>query len=296
MKNVFFSLTFLTSQIITLVEELSLALGDDFKQHLPDLMPRMLAILHTDQSDQRRPTRAVLHALEVIGINMEASVHILIPAIVRLCEAPAPLPVRKQAISTLSRLCSRVFIADYVPRVIHPLLRVLDSGEASLRDPALQTLVAVAHQLGSDYVTLFHPMVQKILDKNSIVDPNLNSFVSRFVTDPMAPSLLPSRPTDIIIASSGTGGPLNTETVNDEGGGEKGEAVGMVGDASLFLGESGGGEESAEAAAAMSKLKVNDKKLLRTWGSIQVSVKDDWRRCVCAFILLYFCSFFSLSF
>ncbi len=265
-------------QIITLVEELSLALGDDFKEHLPDLMPRMLAILHTDQTDQRRPTRAVLHALEVIGINMEGSVHILIPAIVRLCEAPAPLPVRKQAISTLSRLCSRVFIADYVSRVIHPLLRVLDSGEVSLRDPALQTLVAVAHQLGADYIALFHPLVQKILDKNGIVDPNLNAFVARFVSDPIAPSLLPVRPSEGIISSSGTGGPLFTDSTNDDAAGEKGEAVAMAGDASLFLGESGGGDESGEGAVGMSKLKVNEKKLLRTWGSIQVSVKDDWRR------------------
>jgi hypothetical protein len=42
-------------QILVLVEEICLALPDQFKTHLPELIPKMLNILLTDK-DKREPT------------------------------------------------------------------------------------------------------------------------------------------------------------------------------------------------------------------------------------------------
>ena len=50
---------------ISVLEQLCLALSDEFEPHLPALLPRLLAILHTDRSSRRRPTLRVLHALAV---------------------------------------------------------------------------------------------------------------------------------------------------------------------------------------------------------------------------------------
>jgi len=45
--------------IITLVEEISVALAEEFKVYLPDLIPSLLLILHTDRTDHRRHVQKV---------------------------------------------------------------------------------------------------------------------------------------------------------------------------------------------------------------------------------------------
>lgn len=220
----------------------------------------------------------------MIGTNLDGSVHILIPAIVSLCDNSSPLPVRRQAISTLSRLCVRVYIADYSSRVIHPLLRVLDgNSDTILRDAALQTLNTIAHQMGFEYVSLFHPTVQKVLDRNGLSDPNLYAFVARYSQDPTTP-LLNTSATRIAEspAMGGMGGVDKTDQavggdgVDQSSADKGGEAVGLVGDVSLFLGDAAVSDDVGMEPLALNKLKVNEKKLLRAWESIQV--RDDWRR------------------
>jgi FKBP12-rapamycin complex-associated protein len=46
----------LLPHILTLVEEMSLALPDQFKGHLAELIPKLLGILNGDKSEKREPT------------------------------------------------------------------------------------------------------------------------------------------------------------------------------------------------------------------------------------------------
>jgi FKBP12-rapamycin complex-associated protein len=68
------------------VEEISAALNDEFKVYLPELIPQMLNVLHTDRSPERTPAQNILHALEVFGTNLEDYLHLIIPAVVKLFE------------------------------------------------------------------------------------------------------------------------------------------------------------------------------------------------------------------
>ena len=70
-------------QILALIEEISLALKDEFKVYLSELMPHFLAILHTDRTDGRRPTLKVLHALETFGLNLDDYLYLVIPPLMR---------------------------------------------------------------------------------------------------------------------------------------------------------------------------------------------------------------------
>jgi FKBP12-rapamycin complex-associated protein len=71
---------------ISLLEHLCKALADEFGQHLPPLMPRLLAILHSDRTERRLPTQRVLHALETFNQNIHNQLHLVVPAVMRLCE------------------------------------------------------------------------------------------------------------------------------------------------------------------------------------------------------------------
>lgn len=76
----------LLDQIVGLVEEISMALNDEFKVYLPELIPQMLVALNSDYTKEKGPTRCVLHALEVFGTTLEDYLHLVIPAVVKLFE------------------------------------------------------------------------------------------------------------------------------------------------------------------------------------------------------------------
>jgi FKBP12-rapamycin complex-associated protein len=117
-------------QIIALVEEICLALNDEFKKHLPDFIPQMLNVLHTDRTPRRQPSSKILHALEVFGTNLDDYLHLVVPAVVKLFEqVDAPLPVRALAIQKLGKMAQKLNFSDYASRIIHPLARVLDEGK-----------------------------------------------------------------------------------------------------------------------------------------------------------------------
>jgi len=125
--------------IVRLVEEVSRALADEFKTHLPALIPSLLNVLSSDRSDQRAAAMRVLRALEALGSNLDDYLYLVVPAVVRLAEqADAPLNVRQNALSTLARLCRRLNVADYAARIVHPLARILAGTWPDLRREAME--------------------------------------------------------------------------------------------------------------------------------------------------------------
>lgn len=170
----------LLNSIIALVEQISLALNDEFKVYLSDLIPQMLVVLHNDQTQGRKATQKILPALEVFGTNLDDYLHLVIPAMVRLFEQmEAPLAIRTSAISTLGRLCNKLNLQDYASRIVHPLARVIETCP-ELRKEAMDTLCALVLQLGSDYA-IFVPMIKKVLTKNRIQNPTYENLVSRLL-------------------------------------------------------------------------------------------------------------------
>ncbi len=164
-------------QIISLVELITIELKDEIKVYLPGLIPSMLRVLHTDSTQRKEATSKVLHALEVFEINLEDYLHLVIPAIVNLFEQDDPeMEIHKLAIQTLGRLCTHLNFTDYASRIIHPIVRLLDSPAeakkdqskinalAELRKEAFITLSALVLQLGTDYA-IFIPMVNKVMIK-----------------------------------------------------------------------------------------------------------------------------------
>jgi len=99
----------------------------------------MLSVLHTDRSKDRTPTKNILHALEVLGTNLDDYLHLIVPAVVKLLEHVDVVDshVRLSAIQTLGRLANKLNFSDNASRIIHPLSRILDGDDLDLKNASM---------------------------------------------------------------------------------------------------------------------------------------------------------------
>ncbi|KAI1406854.1 FAT-domain-containing protein [Hypoxylon sp. FL1857] len=169
----------LQATILSLVEAISRSLEGEFKIYLAGLLPAMLGVLEKDTTTKRIPSEKVLHAFLVFGSSSEEYMHLIIPVVVRTFEKQGqPTFLRKSAIETVGKISRQVNLNDYAAKIIHPLTRILASGESSLRVAALDTLCALIQQLGRDYLH-FIGTVTKVLQANQIQHQNYELLVSK---------------------------------------------------------------------------------------------------------------------
>ncbi len=154
----------------------------------------MLGVLEKDTSLKRQPSEKVLHAFLVFGSSSEEYMHLIIPVIVRTFEKQGqPTFLRKYAIDTIGRISRHVNLNDFAAKIIHPLNRVLTSGEPALRVAALDTLCALIQQLGKDYLH-FMGMINKTLAQHSIQHHNYDLLTSKLQKGEVLPQDLSSEP------------------------------------------------------------------------------------------------------
>jgi len=182
----------LQTTIMALIESISRSLEGEFKIYLAGLLPLMLGVLEKDVSLKRQPTEKIFHAFLVFGSSGEEYMHLIIPVIVRLFDNHGqPMFLRKSAIETIGKLSSMVNLNDYASKIIHPLTRVLSSGEPSLRVAALDTLCALMLQLGRDYLHFEHT-VEKAISMYAIQHSNYEKAVEKLKKgEALPPNLAP---------------------------------------------------------------------------------------------------------
>ncbi|KAF7543089.1 hypothetical protein G7Z17_g11028 [Cylindrodendrum hubeiense] len=169
----------LQTTILSLVEAISRSLEGEFKIYLAGLLPLMLGVLDRDTSAKRIPSDKVLHAFLVFGASAEEYMHLIIPVIVRTFEKQGQTPyIKKQAIDSIGKISRQVNLNDYAAKIIHPLTRVLDGPDTTLRIAALDTLCALIQQLGKDYLH-FMGTVNKVVNLHQIQHQNYELFVSK---------------------------------------------------------------------------------------------------------------------
>ncbi|TKS77143.1 Serine/threonine-protein kinase mTOR [Collichthys lucidus] len=166
--------------IILLIEQIVVALGGEFKLYLPQLIPHMLRVFMHDNSTGRSVTMKLLNAIQLFGANLDDYLHLLLPPIVKLFDAPdVPLQARKVALETLERLTESLDFTDYASRIIHPIVRTLDS-TPELRSTSMDTLSSLVFQLGKKY-QIFIPMVNKVMLKHRINHQRYDILICRIV-------------------------------------------------------------------------------------------------------------------
>ncbi|XP_042586296.1 serine/threonine-protein kinase mTOR-like isoform X1 [Cyprinus carpio] len=120
----------------------------------------------------------LLMAIQLFGANLDDYLHLLLPPIVKLFDAPdVPLPARKLplsygshrcsqkptigantfsqhftlwvALETLDRLTESLDFMDYASRIIHPIVQILDI-TPELQNTSMDTLSSLVFQLGKN--------------------------------------------------------------------------------------------------------------------------------------------------
>ncbi|KAK3104575.1 hypothetical protein FSP39_005244 [Pinctada imbricata] len=153
--------------IILLVEQIVQALGTEFKVYLPQIIPQILKVFMHDTSEYRAVTAKLLNALQLFGANLDDYLHLLLPPVVRLFDSQEiPIPVRKVALETIEKLTYSLDLSDFASRIIHPLVRTIDT-TPELQIVAMDTLCALVVQLGQKFF-IFIPMVTKVTSKHKI--------------------------------------------------------------------------------------------------------------------------------
>lgn len=182
----------LQSTILTLVEAISRSLEGEFKVYLAGLLPLMLGVLEREVSVKRMASEKVLHAFLVFGSSAEEYMHLIIPVIVRTFEKPSnPTFLRRSAIETIGKISRQVNLNDFAAKIIHPLTRILQENDMTLRTASMDTLCALIQQLGRDYLHFSHT-VGKILRDNGIQHSNYDLLVNRLKEGGVLPQDLSS--------------------------------------------------------------------------------------------------------
>ncbi|CAA2983774.1 serine threonine- kinase TOR isoform X1 [Olea europaea subsp. europaea] len=156
------------SPILHLLEQLCLALNDEFRTHLPIILPSCIQVLNdAERFNDYTYVIDILHTLEVFGGTLDEHMHLLLPALIRLFKVDASVDVRRAAIKTLTRLIPRVQVTGHISALVHHLKLVLDGKNGELRKDAVDALCCLAHALGEDF-TIFIPSIHKLLLKHHL--------------------------------------------------------------------------------------------------------------------------------
>ncbi|GIQ86917.1 serine/threonine-protein kinase TOR, partial [Kipferlia bialata] len=68
---------------------------------------------------------AALNTLELLGSRLQDYIHLVLPLLLSVTEAPAADVLRSAALNTLQRLASRLNLTDFAARIVQTLLRIL---------------------------------------------------------------------------------------------------------------------------------------------------------------------------
>lgn len=163
-----------TLALLALLEEISRCHRDPLKAHLGQLLPTILGLLHQYRPEQQPLVRQALHALVVFGHALGDFLHLVILALVRVCQeeeldASGQGPsTREYAIRALGELSKVLHFPHLLGRVVHPLLRILESpaSPGTLRQACVDTLEQFSIALGTE-LAMFEPQIRRALARHA---------------------------------------------------------------------------------------------------------------------------------
>ncbi|CAM0955895.1 unnamed protein product [Alopecurus aequalis] len=155
------------SPVLHLVEQLCLALNDEFRVYLLHILPSCIQVMgDAERFNDYYYVPDILHTLEVFGGNLDEHMHLVAPVLVRLFKVEL-VDIRRRAIVTLTKLIPKVQVGTHVSALVHHLKLVLDGNNDDLRKDAAEALCSLAHALGEEF-TIFIPSIHKLLVKHHL--------------------------------------------------------------------------------------------------------------------------------
>ncbi|KAK6784217.1 hypothetical protein RDI58_017671 [Solanum bulbocastanum] len=118
--------------ILYIMEQLFLALNDEFRKYLPDMLLCSIQVLSdAERFNDYTYVIPILHTLEVFGGTLDEHMQLLFPELIRLFKVDSLVEVRCDAIKTLTRLIPCVQVTEHISSLLHHLKLVLDGSDFS---------------------------------------------------------------------------------------------------------------------------------------------------------------------
>ncbi|KAG9394146.1 Serine/Threonine-protein kinase TOR [Carpediemonas membranifera] len=267
--------------LIVLLQVLSIELGDAFMPYLPKVLPKFIRLFerccHNPDDVPKEAALQCLAALEGLGPTLDPFSAQFITQITRLFDvssdaepshdlaAAIPAEIRLAALETLSRLTKSVNFTAHVCRVIPPLRRAIQYGEASTVDTAVNALCAVVYQLDRQFYAFYIPQMHKVMAARKVKHAVYQSLVNQ-ILDPQGKSLDPST-LDPIHTDAHTFGPPKIEWVRRMALSMSHEETHMY---------SFGTADAASTFDPDASATVDESVLKSAWDTSQASTRDDW--------------------
>ncbi|KAM5549808.1 serine/threonine-protein kinase TOR [Rosa sericea] len=185
--------------VLHLVEQLCLALNDEFRTYLPNILPCCIQVLSdAERCNDYTYVLDILHTLEVFSGTLDEHMHLLLPALIRLFKVDASVDIRRAAIKTLTKLIPRVQVTGHISSLVHHLKLVLDGKNDDLRKDTVDALCCLAHALGEDF-TIFIPSIHKLLLKHRLRHKGFEEIEGHWQRrEPLAPQRLSRRLPEVV--------------------------------------------------------------------------------------------------
>ncbi|KAI4295808.1 hypothetical protein L6164_035812 [Bauhinia variegata] len=238
--------------VLHLVEQLCLALNDEFRTYLPVILPGCIQVLSdAERCNDYTYVLDILKTLEVFGGTLDEHMHLLLPALIRLFKVDASVDIRRAAINTLTKLIPRVQVTGHISSLVHHLKLILDGKNDELRKDAVDALCCLAHALGEDF-KIFIPSIHKLLVKYRLRHKEFEEIEGRL--QKREPLILGS------IATQRLNRRLTVEVISDP-----------LGDV-----ETDPFEDGSDVQRQLRGHQVNDGRLRTAGEASQRSTKEDW--------------------
>ncbi|KAJ3423742.1 serine/threonine-protein kinase mtor [Anaeramoeba flamelloides] len=168
-------------EIVSLIEILSKTFEKNFQSKLPSLIYKMIEILQFDNTINKKATIAVLHCFAVIGIHLEAYLHLIIPILIELLNSNSQ-DLNLQIIQTLTRLSKQMDLSEYLTIIIRSLLICLKVNNEKLREKIISLICLLLVHFNSNF-EIFLPIIKKTLTSLKIKNEHFEEFLENYYTN-----------------------------------------------------------------------------------------------------------------
>ncbi|VDK43812.1 unnamed protein product [Cylicostephanus goldi] len=118
--------------VVSVLEQIGTAMGQEFAPHVAELIPYLLHVVQTDNSEDRKLTAQVLSCVRSLSGCLTPHLPLVLPPVLSILDDNAvPISVRQSALDTILHLTRSDDLSDYAPRL-------MQSWQSAISVPALQ--------------------------------------------------------------------------------------------------------------------------------------------------------------
>eukprot|EP00792_Barthelona_sp_PAP020_P008846 TRINITY_DN3253_c1_g1_i2.p1 TRINITY_DN3253_c1_g1~~TRINITY_DN3253_c1_g1_i2.p1 ORF type:complete len:2404 (+),score=519.61 TRINITY_DN3253_c1_g1_i2:42-7253(+) len=118
-------------KIVDVIESISNVLSNQFRVHVPYIIPHFMDAVKKDQTPGKILVRRIVQSFRKLSHCLSEYLFLIIPLLIQLIEnSEIPNDVKGYSIDTISHLALKVDLSPYVSAIILPLIRIIENSNS----------------------------------------------------------------------------------------------------------------------------------------------------------------------